>query len=526
MPTTDTAAPAARAGPPAPQGGLRCRVRLTDGRTFTGTLPPKRHRALQLGMIHADSSGLVELAAGARRDGHLQITTRDRRDHFLPGGTDGPPDWLDRLLASADLHATRGEEVFIAPAVRADARGDKAAVTHTRMLWVDVDRPGQLPALWAFLARRPCHLLIESGGSGGAHAYWKLDRPLPATEVIEQTGALVEPIERAHLRLIHHLGTDRHGKPNVADAACKDRSRVMRLAGTVNGKTGQHARILEADFQLAPYPIDALVGDLPDPTPIVAAPRARRTVEHDDPYKRISPPEYFETLAGIDVPRGGLVSCPAPWHEDQHPSCSVGIDASQGWCCLAAETPVITDEGVRPIAELAGTTTRVLTTGGVWVAAPFRSFGTQRLSRIVLSRSGRQKEVFATAEHRWFVRTQSKHQSKRELITRELTPGHRLVSVFPNRTPRVCNLSVAVRRRAGVHLRRRAPIPQGMPSELLRRQGCRAAAVLPAEQALPSRPDRVARDRGSARLLQGAARSHRAAQLPVWLAGRLPRRRR
>ena len=35
--------------------------------------------------------------------------------------------------------------------------------------------------------------------------------------------------------------------PNVADPACKDRSRVMRLAGTVNGKTGRYARILEAE---------------------------------------------------------------------------------------------------------------------------------------------------------------------------------------------------------------------------------------------------------------------------------------
>jgi hypothetical protein len=46
--------------------------------------------------------------------------------------------------------------------------------------------------------------------------------------VIEATGELVEPIERAHLRLIHHLGTGADGKPNVADPACAERSRVMR----------------------------------------------------------------------------------------------------------------------------------------------------------------------------------------------------------------------------------------------------------------------------------------------------------
>ena len=33
------------------------------------------------------------------------------------------------------------------------------------------------------------------------------------------------------------------------------------------------------------------------------------------------------------MPRGGLVRCPAPWHADQHPSCSVGTDSTPGWKC-------------------------------------------------------------------------------------------------------------------------------------------------------------------------------------------------
>ena len=32
------------------------------------------------------------------------------------------------------------------------AEGDKRAIAHTRFLWVDVDEPGQLPALWELLA--------------------------------------------------------------------------------------------------------------------------------------------------------------------------------------------------------------------------------------------------------------------------------------------------------------------------------------------------------------------------------------
>ena len=310
---------------------LRCRVRLADGRVFSGSLGPERHRALQLGPLHEHTGGLVELAAGARRDGRLQITTRRRTDHFLPGGQAGAGDWLGALLALAAQHADAGEEVFLAPAVRSAPRGDKHAVIETRFLWVDVDEPDGLPALWSFLAERPCHLLIESS-PGHAHAYWKLDESLPATVVIASTGELVKPIERAHLRLIHHLGTGADGKPNVADPACAGRSRVMRLAGSVNGKTGTHARILEANLALPAYPIRQLVGDLPDPVAPVT-PRVHPSGTSPDPYKRISPREYFERLAGIVVPRDGLVHCPA--HEDRNPSCSVGTDASQGWRCHA-----------------------------------------------------------------------------------------------------------------------------------------------------------------------------------------------
>ncbi len=100
-----------------------------------------------------------------------------------------------------------------------------------------------------------------------AHAYWLLDKPIPATDEDQPSGQPPNPIERAHARIIHRLGIDEHGRPNVADVACKDRSRLMRLSGSVNGKTGRHARILEADFELAAYPIEQLVGDLPDPTP-------------------------------------------------------------------------------------------------------------------------------------------------------------------------------------------------------------------------------------------------------------------
>src|SRR5881392_4280615 len=89
--------------------GLRCRVRLADGRVFSGALPPARHRAMQLGMLHADTGELVELTPGTRSaDGKLALDRRRRAEHYLPGGAAGRRDWLAALLAHAEQIVTGG----------------------------------------------------------------------------------------------------------------------------------------------------------------------------------------------------------------------------------------------------------------------------------------------------------------------------------------------------------------------------------------------------------------------------------
>jgi hypothetical protein len=244
---------------------LRCRVTTRDGRRFAGELPPQRHRIIQLGMLHRENAGLVELTPGTRDlDGRLHVDRRSRPAHYLPGGASGTSGWLRELLEHAsriirgDFARTKSageprEEVFVGVGSRHEARGSKDAVSETRFLWVDIDGPDRLEVLWEFLAERPCHLLVESAGSGGVHSYWKLDNPMPA-----RAGDR-EPIEQANLRIIHALGEA------VADPNCKERSRVLRLAGTVNFKTGRHARVIEANLALPPYEATRLVGDLPDP---------------------------------------------------------------------------------------------------------------------------------------------------------------------------------------------------------------------------------------------------------------------
>jgi len=220
---------------------------------------------IQLGMLHRETKGLVELTPGTRDpDGRLHVDRRSRPEHYLPGGASGSKACLRGLLEHAD-RIIRGEyartratdepreEVFVGVSARHEPRGSKHAVSETRFLWVDIDGPERLEVLWEFLAERPCHLLVESAGSGGVHSYWALDRPLPA-----RAGDR-EPTEQANMRIIHALGED------VADPNCRERSRVLRVAGTINFKTGRHARIIEANLARPSYQAAQLVGDLPDP---------------------------------------------------------------------------------------------------------------------------------------------------------------------------------------------------------------------------------------------------------------------
>jgi DNA primase len=127
---------------------------------------------------------------------------------------------------------------------------------------------------------------------------------------------------------------------------------------------------------------------------------------------------------------GGSLKGLCPFHDEKTPS--FNVTPSRGlFYCLAGETRVMTWEGVKPIRELAGGTHRILGRGADWVEAPFRSFGVQPLMQISLTRNGVCKQIYATAEHRWFIRSGQTLKSSREVTTRDLRPGHRLVSKYP-----------------------------------------------------------------------------------------------
>jgi hypothetical protein len=366
-------AAAAAADPDAPTV-----VRMPDGRIVERQIPPGTQQMMHLHLLHARTHGYVELAAGTRNArGKLDIYTRRMRNHFLRGGASGAPDWSTRILALAAEHDRRGEELFLGVAPRCRRAGSKQDVLYTRFLWLDVDGAEHLDRLWALLERYPASAVLDSAGSGGRHAYWRLDRLVPARVltvgertasnpidvvkriVDERTGRRrarvvgyrdrasgrvldtdarpIELIERYNSRLRHQLGTregERGDRVPVGDPMCAEHARLMRLAGSVNQKTGRPARILTLDLYAAGYPPEELIGTMPDPPGSRSARRRTRArAPHGlDPYKSIPAEDYFWRLARTEVPDDGWVSCPSPEHPDVHPSCRV---RDYRWRCFS-----------------------------------------------------------------------------------------------------------------------------------------------------------------------------------------------
>jgi predicted ABC-type ATPase len=98
--------------------------------------------------------------------------------------------------------------------------------------------------------------------------------------------------------------------------------------------------------------------------------------------------------------------------------------------CLEGATRYLTRDGVRTLAETAGTAQLVLSGdpaashAGRWTEAEIRDFGIQPLREVVLKRNRKRKVIRATSGHRWLVR-----RPDRVLTTDQLIPGHRLASL-------------------------------------------------------------------------------------------------
>ena len=114
--------------------------------------------------------------------------------------------------------------------------------------WDDLSTDDQLIA-WQRLGLPTPTLMLTTGGKS-VHAYWRLQQPLPPAEWKAITG-----------RLIDHCSSDR---------ACRNPSRVMRLAGSLyldkaTGKpTGARAEIVH-EAQDAIYSLEQITACLPEP---------------------------------------------------------------------------------------------------------------------------------------------------------------------------------------------------------------------------------------------------------------------
>lgn len=284
-----------------PTGGPRepVRLRLRTGEVVTRPVEAGAHMELYVEAIHSGRPGLVEMVAAERTaEGRLRMKKRKARQNFLDAGDRGALRQRAEVLSRAKL------KVFATPATLTSPEPGNDAVAESQVVWIDVDEPANVERLWRF-AHRP-HMVVASGGSGGVHAYWVLERPVP--------GAAAESANR---RLAEALGGDRQST---------NRARIMRLPGTRNRKRHPPSwcRVVMCDLARPGYDVGELCEGLADPHEGAARAGTVGYGEADDPFKRIPAVEYFQRLAGLEVPRDRRVSCPHPDYPDRDPSCHVG----------------------------------------------------------------------------------------------------------------------------------------------------------------------------------------------------------
>jgi hypothetical protein len=293
--------------------------------------PPRDALRLYLRALFGREAGtFVEIAHRFERGRTKGPMHRGRSGIFRP---------VVRLeaIASEIERFCRREHVWVGVAPRrphpktAELGGKKTNVAPARVVWVDCDldeTPDALERLRAFQPRP--NMLVDSGG--GYHAYWLLRDPIGDPDELRAQNE----------RLALALGADRQS----ADAA-----RILRPPGTRNFKSEygdpRPVRLLFFD-QLPLRSLEEVVGALDVPTPE----RRRSTLRSEaerlrDPLRRISPPDYFRTLVGLERDWAGKVSCPLPGHDDPDPSCHVYETATEGWYCYGCG-------GGGDIYELAG----------------------------------------------------------------------------------------------------------------------------------------------------------------------------
>lgn len=230
-----------------------------------------------------------------------------------PDSTNAPEKffWVDNQEDAIEyaLEVANTHHVYVAVLPRDHQSGKAEAVSQADVIWVDCDGPESVEKLKAF-ALQPS-LTVGSGSEGNMHAYWKLTKP-------------VDPgvAEALNDRLVAHLG---------ADKSCRDRARVMRLAGSLNHKHDppKPAEIVAfPDTRYDIEEIEAVVDPLPEEPPSGSRCSARKPIDSPSPVVQ-------GALSKLEkVKKEGAqwkALCPA--HDDHDPSLSIA-QGDDGRCLL------------------------------------------------------------------------------------------------------------------------------------------------------------------------------------------------
>lgn len=104
--------------------------------------------------------------------------------------------------------------------------------------------------------------------------------------------------------------------------------------------------------------------------------------------------------------------------------------------CFAYNTEIITRNGVKKIGDCVNTEQELLSENGEWIKSPIKEFDKQEIFNLELKNvHGITKNIYCTANHRWFVRdvSEDNHENKPfiEVYTKDLESNvHQLQGVF------------------------------------------------------------------------------------------------
>lgn len=204
-----------------------------------------------------------------------------------------------------------GADVFVGVALRDHARGDKSAISGSRLLYIESDDTATREWLAGF-ACSPS-MVLASGSPGHLHVYWQLCERASTIE-----------IESTNRRLALGL----RGEPG-----CTDIVRMLRPPGTLNHKhtPPRPVTLLEHDIG-ACYTLEDIRAVLPhDPrsshTPSEQPTRRRAGLTAlDQELLTIPAADYVRVLTGREPNRARKVLCPL--HEDTEPSLQLYPDGT------------------------------------------------------------------------------------------------------------------------------------------------------------------------------------------------------